>query len=230
MPAWLTDIAATALPGLGNYLAQKATNKANRQMAQEQMAFQERMSNTSWQRAVKDMQAAGINPAVAYSRGGASSPAGAMATMENEVAPALASAKQGALFRSELEAAKASAERAKAEASSAKVGAAYDEAWLAAHGIIQRPDGSVQLDLSHPGIVEKVRAEISSAQSAARLAALQIPGGEVSARVMGSKFGLYSEYLRRGVGAASPLLGGIGGAAIGAFMRKPAQVYNYGRQ
>lgn len=228
MPGWLTDIASAALPGLGAYLGQKDANKQNREMAREQMAFQERMSNTSWQRAVKDMQAAGINPAVAYSRGGASSPAGAMATMENEVAPGIASAKQGALFRSELEAAKANAERARAEASSAKVGAAYDQAWLAAHGIIQRPDGSVQLDLTHPGIIEKVRAEISSAQSAARLAALQIPGGEVSARVMGSKFGLWSEYVRRGVGSASPLLGGIGGAAIGAFMRKPAQVYNFG--
>lgn len=47
------------------------------EQASQQMAFQERMANTSYQRAVSDMQAAGINPAVAYSQGGAVAPSGA---------------------------------------------------------------------------------------------------------------------------------------------------------
>lgn len=47
--------------------------------AQKQRDFEERMASTQWQRAVEDMQKAGLNPALAYSQGGNSVPSGATA-------------------------------------------------------------------------------------------------------------------------------------------------------
>lgn len=48
------------------------------EQASKQMDFQERMSSTAWRRAMFDMKKAGLNPMLAYSQGGASSPGGAM--------------------------------------------------------------------------------------------------------------------------------------------------------
>lgn len=54
-------------------------NAFNAEQAQLNRDFQEEMSNTSYQRAVTDMQNAGVNPALAMSNGGASTPTGSNA-------------------------------------------------------------------------------------------------------------------------------------------------------
>ena len=68
------------------------TNQFNAQQAELNRQFQERMSDTQYQRAVDDMRAAGLNPALAYQQGGAGTPTGSTASgtaarLDNPVAP-----------------------------------------------------------------------------------------------------------------------------------------------
>ena len=75
---------------LGGLIGSAGANQRNDQqiaLSREQMAFQERMSSTAYQRAMADMKAAGLNPILAYKQGSASSPGGSMPNLENALAP-----------------------------------------------------------------------------------------------------------------------------------------------
>lgn len=96
-------VAPAAIGGALSFLGGERTNKANARMAKQQMDFQERMSNTSWQRGVEDIKAAGLNPALAYGKGGADSPAGTMATQEDSISKGVSSALEAKALSSRLE-------------------------------------------------------------------------------------------------------------------------------
>ena len=92
--------ASAFIAGGADLLGGLFSAKSQKKSAQRQMQFQERMSNTAYQRAVADMRKAGINPIMVSKLGGASTPSGAMAPVPDfgnigtKTMNAMATAKQ----------------------------------------------------------------------------------------------------------------------------------------
>ena len=83
-------IISTGISALGGFFGQQATNQQNIELNQQNSAFnaqqaqanrdfQREMSGTAYQRATADMKEAGLNPMLAYTQGGASTPSGSTA-------------------------------------------------------------------------------------------------------------------------------------------------------
>lgn len=79
--------------GIAGIFGAGQQNAANRDIANNQMRFQQEMSNTAHQREVADLKAAGLNPMLS-ANAGASTPGGASTQMTNVMEPLANSANE----------------------------------------------------------------------------------------------------------------------------------------
>jgi hypothetical protein len=114
-------VVGPVIGAIGSLFGQSSANKANIELqnkanafsakqAQKQMDFQKDMSSTAYQRSMADMKTAGLNPMLAYSQGGASTPSGAMgsvqaAKVESALGPAITTALEARRLKKEIGAA-----------------------------------------------------------------------------------------------------------------------------
>lgn len=211
-PAALAPITGGASLALyGSYLTNSAQKKANQEniaLNRENRAWEEEMANTQWQRGVQDMMAAGLNPMLAYSQGGASTPNTSAATVEPEDAlgRGLGSALQQRLLALQIEQQRANINLTEAqtykttqEGTSAASAAKYsDEAELAKTRLTQKQVEDViqrfQLtEQERIKLVEMLPLLKKQAELQNQLSELRIPSAKAEAEFWNSIGGLGKE-------------------------------------
>lgn len=103
---FLAGLAGSVVGGALGMIGAKQQNDTAISQANTNRDFQERMSSTAHQREVADLKAAGLNPILSAGGTGASSPAGATATVVNEMEGLATAAKDAMAMKLAIDKAK----------------------------------------------------------------------------------------------------------------------------
>ena len=214
----LGGIIGGLVSGLGSFLGQKSANQTNQAIANQQQQFQQDMSNTSYQRAVADLKEAGLNPMLAYSQGGASTPTGATTQVQNALGAGVSSSQQAVQLA--LNAAQNAADR---KLKGEQAGAAGSQEDLNRANmnlsLVDAANKSAQLP-GHKEFVNQVSSQIKlnnaiSANNSANTAKTQaeLPESQAIGKLYSGPKGVYIKGAERGAEVFKDFGLGIGSAS-----------------
>lgn len=164
--------------------------------AKKQRQWQERMSNTQYQRSMKDMREAGLNPMLAYKQGGAGTPSGGIGKTFDMGTAAMQGAKAG----SDIHTGKGQRGLLREQMSTtAQQGAKFQTA--------QAVDRA--LETKHVQETAHSAASERLLDTQDTLHQLQIPGAALEAEINASAYGKATAYIKRGTDTLPSILGGL---------------------
>lgn len=205
MLPFLAAAAPAAISAVSSFLGTRSANRTNRAISREQMGFQESQSSTAYQRAMEDMRKAGLNPILAYQQGGASTPSGASANMQDAVTPGVNSAMGALRLKADIENIHENSEKLRTD---------------------QALNRALQESAKADAFFKANSAK--NVQMNTLLAGYQVPGARNQAAIEDSTFGQVLNYVDRGAKSTGGVVDVIKPkAGLGSLMRDVRSLFKF---
>ncbi len=173
---------ASIIPGVKD----TQQHRRNKREAQKDRDFQERMSSSAYQRGAKDMEDAGLNPALMYGGGAssASTPGGSKADIDKGTGGVVSSALQAKQVLADIE-------RVKQQTRQQKALSDREEATNFAYGLTRDAQGRLVVphNTAMPNLMDQIQAQVGSSVEQWRAAQYSNVGLRNIASVQGSMAG-----------------------------------------